>query len=117
MSRSHRPGPLRHGHQTWMEEMGVSDLLRSERTGHEVPGMRGVYGHVSPAMRAGLKAGLQERREASLRERAQLSLRSVVPTLDALPRGQLCLADLLLCGGRYWDRTSDLLGVNEALSR
>jgi hypothetical protein len=21
------------------------------------------------------------------------------------------------CGGRYWDRTSDLFGVNEALSR
>ena len=23
----------------------------------------------------------------------------------------------ILHGGRYWDRTSDLLGVNEALSR
>ena len=23
----------------------------------------------------------------------------------------------LLSGGRYWDRTSDLFGVNEALSR
>jgi hypothetical protein len=78
------PHGLHHGHQTWMEEAGISDQLRSERMGHEVPGMRGVYGHVSPAMRADLKAVLQERREASLRERARLSLRSVVPVLDAL---------------------------------
>jgi hypothetical protein len=67
-----------------MEEMGISDLLRSERTGHEVPGMRGIYGHVSPAMRAGLKAGLQERWDASLRDTARLCPRSAVPVLDAL---------------------------------
>jgi hypothetical protein len=67
-----------------MEEAGISDLLRSERMGHEVPGMRGVYGHVSPAMRAELKAALQERWLASLRKRARLSPRSVVPVLDAL---------------------------------
>jgi hypothetical protein len=46
--------------------------------------MRGIYGHVTPAMRAGLKAMLQERWEASLRERAQLCARSIVPVLDAL---------------------------------
>ena len=28
------------------------------------------------------------------------------------------LSDMIdVAGGRYWDRTSDLLGVNEALSR
>jgi hypothetical protein len=70
---------LRRGHQTWMEEAGVSDLLRSERMGHEVPGMRGVYGHVSPAMRADLKAMLQERAGRCLvRTRARLSARSIV---------------------------------------
>ena len=78
------PHGLRHGHQTWMEEAGISDLLRSERMGHEVPGMRGVYGHVSPAMREDLKATLQERWQQSLRERAALSPRSIVPVLDAL---------------------------------
>ena len=82
------PQGLRHGHQTWMEEAGVSDLLRSERMGHEVPGMRGVYGHVSPAMRADLRAALQERWQASLRERARLSARSIVPVLDALLAAQ-----------------------------
>ncbi len=55
-----------------MEESGISDLLRSERMGHEVPGMRGVYGHVSPAMRADLTVTLQERWEASLRRVASL---------------------------------------------
>jgi hypothetical protein len=49
--------------------------------GHEVPGMRGVYGHVTPAMRDDLNAALQQRREASLRERAQLSPRFIVPPL------------------------------------
>jgi hypothetical protein len=78
------PHGLRHGHQTWMEESGISGLLRSERMGHAVPGMRGVYGHVSPAMRGALQAMLQERWEASLSERARLSARSNVPVLDAL---------------------------------
>jgi hypothetical protein len=67
-----------------MEEAGISGLLRSERMGHEVPGMRGVYGHVTPAMREALTTMLQERWEASLRERARLSPRSIVPVLDAL---------------------------------
>jgi hypothetical protein len=62
-------------------------MLVSERMGHEVPGMRGVYGHVSPAMREELKAALQERWEASLRERARLAPRSGVPLLDRLLAG------------------------------
>ena len=82
------PHGLRHGHQTWMEEAAVSDLLRAERMGHEVPGMRGIYGHVTPVMRTDLKAALQERWEASLRERARLSARSIVPVLDALLAAQ-----------------------------
>ena len=44
-----------------MDEDRIADVLKSERMGHEVPGMRGVYGHVSDAMRAELKAALQER--------------------------------------------------------
>ncbi len=46
--------------------------------------MHGVYEHVSPAMRDGLKAALQARWEGSLRDRAQRCPRSIVPTLDAL---------------------------------
>jgi hypothetical protein len=138
------PHGMRHGHQTWMDEARIPDVLKSERMGHEVPGMRGVYGHVSPSMRADLTAALQERWESAHRERARLSPRSIVPVLDACLSGarrhapkigsQVApgigherggrvrlmttrVADLQGLGGRYWDRTSDLLGVNEALSR
>ena len=77
------PHGLRHGLQVWMDEDGIPEVLKTERMGHEMPGMRGVYGHVSPAMRADLKAALQERWEDSIRERARLSSRSMVPVLDA----------------------------------
>jgi hypothetical protein len=78
------PHGMCHGLQTWMDEDGISEILKIERMGHEMPGMHGVYGHVSPAMRATLKAALQARWEDSLRKRAQLCPRSIVPTLDAL---------------------------------
>ena len=35
----------------------------------------------------------------------------------AVRHRQRLLQNDVLPGGRYWDRTSDLLGVNEALSR
>jgi len=59
----------------------------SERLGHDEPGMRGVYGHVSPAMREELKAALQARWEDSLRHRAALSPVSGVPLLNQLLAG------------------------------
>jgi len=55
--------------------------------GHEVPGMRGVYSHITPGMREDLTAGLQRLWEASLHERARISARSLVPVLDALLAG------------------------------
>jgi hypothetical protein len=67
-----------------MDEDQVADVLKSERLGHEEPGMRGVYGHVSSVMRTELKAVLQARWETSLRERAVLSSGSVVPLLHRL---------------------------------
>jgi hypothetical protein len=74
-----------------MDEDGIPDVLKTERMGHEMPGMHGVYGvygHVSAAMRADLRAALQERWENSLRDRSRLSPRSAVPTLDALLAAQ-----------------------------
>ncbi|HEY6793513.1 MAG TPA: hypothetical protein VI248_02395, partial [Kineosporiaceae bacterium] len=82
--RNLTPHGLRHGLQTWMDEDGIPEVLKTERMGHEMPGMHGVYGHVSPGMRASLKAALQARWEGALRERAKLSPHSIVPTLDAL---------------------------------
>jgi integrase len=78
------PHGLRHGHQTWMDEAGVPYVLQSERMGHEVPGMRGVYSHVSPAMRADLVAVMQERWQAALVERARIAPGSTVYLLDEL---------------------------------
>ncbi|MBE1612070.1 integrase [Actinopolymorpha pittospori] len=78
------PHGLRHGHQTWMDEVGTSYVLQSERMGHEVPGMRGVYSHVSKPMRAGLVTALQALWEESLDERALIAPRSAVGALDAL---------------------------------
>jgi len=78
------PHGLRHGHQTWLDDIGVRYVLQSERMGHEVPGMRGVYSHITPRMRDELKARLQELWEASLHERARLAPRSAVAVLDGL---------------------------------
>jgi hypothetical protein len=46
--------------------------------------LRGVYGHITPRMRAELKAGLQELWEASLHERALIAERSAVAVLDGI---------------------------------
>ena len=78
------PHGLRHGHQTWMDEDGIPEVLKTKRMGHEMPGMHGVYGHVSLGMRTDLIAALQERWESSLRERARLDSRSTVLALNAL---------------------------------
>jgi hypothetical protein len=77
------PHGLRHGLQTWMDEDRIPEVLKTERMGHEMPGMHGVYGHVSPAMRTDLKAALQARweldallaahRQASAKIRSQLA--------------------------------------------
>jgi hypothetical protein len=67
-----------------MDEDQIPDVLKSERLGHDEPGMRGVYGHVSQTMREELKAALQSRWEQSLRQRAQVADGSAVPLLDRL---------------------------------
>jgi hypothetical protein len=70
-----------------MDEDGIPEALKTERMCHEVPGMHGVYGHVSPAMRAELKDALQERWHSSLGDRARIGLHSTVPVLDEQLRG------------------------------
>lgn len=78
------PHGLRHGHRTWLDDLGVQEMLKSERMGHEMPGMAGVYGHIMPEWRERLRAQLQELWQASLHERARLDPRSAVPVLDGL---------------------------------
>jgi hypothetical protein len=69
-----------------MDEDGIPEVLKTERMGHELPGMHGVYSHVSQAMRVELKAALQERWETALQERARIAPCSSVRLLDALLR-------------------------------
>jgi hypothetical protein len=78
------PHGLRHGHQTWLDDLNVRYALVAERMGHEVPGMRGVYSHIADEWRVDLIERLQERWEASLDARARLSAHSAVPLLDDL---------------------------------
>jgi hypothetical protein len=77
-----------HGHQTWLDDLGIRYVLQSERMGHEVEGMRGIYSHITPGMRAELTAGLQQLWEESLRQRSGLSPTSAIRTLDQLLESQ-----------------------------
>ena len=85
-ARAGIPGPvhahqLRHSAATSSED-GIPEILVEQRLGHDVPGMRGLYAHVSPRMREDLIAALQPRWENSLRERASIDPRSPVLLLD-----------------------------------
>ena len=67
-----------------MAEDGIPEILAEQRLGHDVPGMRGLYTHVTQAMREDLTAAIQARWETSLRDRAALDPNSPVPLLDNL---------------------------------
>ncbi len=67
-----------------MTEDGIPEILAEQRLGHLVPGMRGLYTHVSHPMREQLKAVLQSRWEASLRARIAIHPRSPLPPLGRL---------------------------------
>jgi integrase len=41
---------LRHTHKTWMIEDGVPKIAQAKRLGHRLPGVRGIYSHVSPTV-------------------------------------------------------------------
>ncbi len=81
------PHGLRHGHQTWLDDLGVRYVLQSERMGHEVPGMRGVYSHITTRMRAELRTGLEDLWRISIHQRSQISNRSAVAVLDSILAG------------------------------
>ncbi|MFG2000585.1 hypothetical protein ACGFNU_15715 [Spirillospora sp. NPDC048911] len=52
---------LRHHHKTMLDELGIDDALKYERMGHRMPGIAGVYSHVTDAMRHNLRQRLQQR--------------------------------------------------------
>jgi hypothetical protein len=44
-----------------MDEDGIVEVLKSQRLGHQLPGIRGVYAHVTPPMHTPLLEALQRR--------------------------------------------------------
>jgi integrase len=54
---------LRHTHKTWLIEDGIPEIVQARRLGHRLGGVRGIYSHVTPAMRQRLVEALQHRWE------------------------------------------------------
>jgi integrase len=52
---------LRHTHKTWLIEDGIPEVVQARRLGHRLGGVRGIYSHVTPAMRRRLVDVLQAR--------------------------------------------------------
>jgi hypothetical protein len=64
------------------DEDGIPYVAQSQQLGHEVPGMRGIYSHVTDRMLDEIREALQRRWLAALRARAALSRTSAVPALN-----------------------------------
>jgi integrase len=52
---------LRHTHKTWLIEDDIPEIAQAKRLGHRLPGIRGVYSHVTPAMQQRITDALQTR--------------------------------------------------------
>jgi hypothetical protein len=95
VKRGLTPRGLRHSHKTWMIEDKIPEVLAELPLGHEIPGIRGAYSSRLPNS-SQWRTGYHRRCSVSLvNERLTWAF----------------------FGGRYWDRTSDLFRVREALSR
>jgi integrase len=60
------PHGLRHSHKVWLDEDGHPRVVAEERMGHVVPGVEGVYSHVTEKMEQRVADSLQVRWEESL---------------------------------------------------
>jgi hypothetical protein len=95
VKRGLTPRGLRHSHKTWMIEDKIPEVLAELPLGHEIPGIRGAYSSRLPNS-SQWRTGYHRRCSVSLVNE---------------------LLTWAFFGGRYWDRTSDLFRVREALSR
>jgi hypothetical protein len=55
----------RHTHKTWLIEDGIPEIVQARRLGHRLGGVRGIYSHVTPAVRQRLVQALQHRWEST----------------------------------------------------
>ena len=51
----------RHTHKTWLIEDDIPEIAQARRLGHHLPGVRGIYSHVTPAMTARITNSLEAR--------------------------------------------------------
>jgi integrase len=56
---------LRHTHKTRLIEGDIPEIAQAKRRGHRLPGIRGVYGHVTLAMQQRTTQALQARWNAN----------------------------------------------------
>jgi len=54
---------LRHTHKTWLIEDNIPEIAQARRLGHKLPGVRGIYSHVTPTVEQRLVQALQARWE------------------------------------------------------
>jgi integrase len=52
---------LRHTHKTWLIEDDIPEVAQAKRLGHRLPGVRGIYSHVTWAMQQRITDALQQR--------------------------------------------------------
>ena len=55
---------MRHTHKTWLIEDDIPEIAQAKRLGHRLPGVRGIYSHVTEAMQQRITDALQRRWQA-----------------------------------------------------
>lgn len=80
------PHGWRHAQKSWMEEQGIPEVLSEARMRHDIPGVSGVYRHVTRGMVAELMAAMTAAHEAALDARLEMSPGSPVSLLDRMLR-------------------------------
>ena len=55
----------RHTHKTWLIEDGIPEIAQARRLEHHLPGVSGIYSHVTPAMTQQIVTSLEHRWRAT----------------------------------------------------